>query len=159
VTRVPGAVRRAGAADAPDVAALWRALVEAHGALDPAFRLRACASETFDVAARRWLARDDAAFWIFREAACARGFCAARVERAPEPLAEPARAEITDLWVDAAARRQGIGRALFGAAAGWARARGSRRLEVRVAARNAEAQGFWRAIGFADFVDVLDLRL
>jgi hypothetical protein len=33
------------------------------------------------------------------------------------------------------------------------------RVEVRVAARNAEGQAFWRALGFGDFVDVLDRRL
>jgi hypothetical protein len=34
-----------------------------------------------------------------------------------------------------------------------------RRLEVRVVAGNAEGQGFWRALGYQDFVDVLQRRL
>ena len=33
------------------------------------------------------------------------------------------------------------------------------RVGVRVAARNADAQAFWRGQGFGDFVDVLDRRL
>jgi N-acetylglutamate synthase len=58
-----------------------------------------------------------------------------------------------------AARRRGIGRALAGAALAWAQAAGAARVEVRVAARNPGGQAFWRALGFADFVDVLDRRL
>jgi hypothetical protein len=30
---------------------------------------------------------------------------------------------------------------------------------VRVAVRNAEGQAFWRALGFSDWMDVLERRL
>jgi hypothetical protein len=39
------------------------------------------------------------------------------------------------------------------------RALGAERVEVRVAAANPTAQGFWRALGWADLVDVLERRL
>jgi ribosomal protein S18 acetylase RimI-like enzyme len=79
--------------------------------------------------------------------------------RAPAELAERARAEITELWVRPGARRSGLGGSLAGAALAWAREQGAERVEVRVAARNAEGQAFWRALGFGSFVDVLDRRL
>lgn len=152
-------VARARGADAPAVAALWRALLEAHAAIDPAFGLRPGAAAALEAATARLLDDRDAGLWVWREGGRALGFCAARVERAPQPLAETARAEITELWVEAGARRRGVGRALAEAAAAWTRERGAQRLEVRASARNRGAQAFWRALGFADFVDVLDRRL
>ena len=59
----------------------------------------------------------------------------------------------------AGARRRGIGSALARAALAWVRERGVARVEVRVAARNPEGQGFWRAQGFSDWMDVLERRL
>jgi GNAT superfamily N-acetyltransferase len=58
-----------------------------------------------------------------------------------------------------AARRRGLGRSLAEAALAWARARGVTRVEVRVAAGNAEGQAFWRSLRFGDLVDVLQRRL
>ena len=55
--------------------------------------------------------------------------------------------------------RSGIGRALCDAALAWASERGQRRVEVRVAVGNVEGQGFWRALGFRDLMDVLQRRL
>jgi ribosomal protein S18 acetylase RimI-like enzyme len=155
-----GGVRRGQSADAPAVARMWRALVAAHAAIDPAFRPGADAGPALGVAAAHLLDDPEAAVWVWEEQGRALGFCAARVEHAPpSALDEAARAEITELWVEPEARRRGAGRALAETALAWTRSRGTRRLEVRVAARNAAGQAFWRALGFAPFVDVLDRRL
>jgi len=78
---------------------------------------------------------------------------------APPLVAERARAEITDLFVRGDSRRRGIGRRLVDAVTDWIRERGVRRVEVRVVVRNAEGQAFWRALGYADLVDVLQRSL
>jgi len=78
---------------------------------------------------------------------------------APASLAETGRVSITELFVRDSGRRSGLGRALAEAAFAWAKERGAERVEVRVAVRNAAGQGFWRALGFGDFVDVLHRRL
>jgi ribosomal protein S18 acetylase RimI-like enzyme len=82
----------------------------------------------------------------------------ARIELAPPVLEETGRAEITDLWLEPAWRGRGLGRALAGAALAWIGARGVHRTEVRAASGNDAGRAFWRALGFAPFVDVLDLR-
>jgi ribosomal protein S18 acetylase RimI-like enzyme len=154
-----GGARAAEARDLEAVAALWQALVELHGRLD--FRLASApraAAEWQRVAARQ-LADPQAALLVWEEAGALLGFCAARVVQAPPGLAEHARCEIDELFVPSAARRRGIGRALVEAALGWGAARGAGQVLVRVAARNAEGQAFWRALGFGDFVDVLARRL
>jgi ribosomal protein S18 acetylase RimI-like enzyme len=149
-------VRRAGPADLDALVELWLEVARHHQDLDPYFVLRPDARGE----ARRLLARElddpDAAAWVAGDPP--RGFCIARIDRAPPVHEETERAEITDLGVRPAARRGGLGRALVEAADAWARERGVGRMEVRVAARNAEGQAFWRALGFGDFMDVLQRR-
>jgi GNAT superfamily N-acetyltransferase len=82
-----------------------------------------------------------------------------QLQHAPVVAVEAHRVEITELVVARGARRGGRGRALVEAALAWARERGAARVEVRVAARNAAGQAFWRSLGFGAFVDVLDRRL
>lgn len=155
----PGA-RPALRADLAAIVALWAALVEEHGERDPAFAVRPGALDELPALVEALLGDPDAGLWVWDERpAGIIGFCAARCRRAPAATAERARVEITELAVAEAKRRRGIGRALVAAALAWARAAGVARVEVRVAARNPAGQAFWRALGFADFVDVLDRRL
>jgi GNAT superfamily N-acetyltransferase len=100
-----------------------------------------------------------AALFVCEDPGGLAGFCSVRVERAPELLAESARAEIGELGVRSPCRRRGIGRALVEAACAWARSQGAERVQARVVARNAEARAFWRALGYEAFVDVLQRRL
>lgn len=153
------AVRPARRADAAGVADFWQALIDAHAALDPTFALRDGARAGLESAIAHALDDPDAGLWVADREGVAVGFCAAHVDRAASPLVEHARAELTELWVTPASRRSGIGRALADAALAWAVERGAVRIEVRVAFRNGAGQAFWRALGFGDFVDVLDRRL
>jgi len=62
----------------------------------------------------------------------------------------PASAHIADvgLMVAIAARRQGVGKALLGAAASWARGAGVRKLELHVFPWNEAAIALYEAFGF-----------
>ena len=62
---------------------------------------------------------------------------------------------VTDVAVDPAARRSGVGRALFKAVANWFRDRGVSHLRLMVAHNNPISQPFWRAMGCTDYMDVL----
>ncbi len=152
-------IRRARRGDRTAIAALWQALLESHAEIDRAFALRGDASCHVDREVERALADAACGAWIAEEAGACVGFCIARHEQAPPLAAESSRVAVTELLVERSARRRGVGRALVAAALDWARARGAARVEVRVAARNAEGQAFWRAQGFGNFVDVLDRRL
>jgi ribosomal protein S18 acetylase RimI-like enzyme len=57
------------------------------------------------------------------------------------------------LWLDPAARGQGLARALVAAAVDWARDRRARTVTLRVAADNAVARGVYESMGFG-LVDV-----
>jgi GNAT superfamily N-acetyltransferase len=152
-------IRRAIPRDLDSVAALWTALMEHHAARDALFALRPDA----DAEVRRWvdaMLRDpNAAVFVSEGATGLGGFCAVRIDRAPSILVETERAEITDLLVRDGNRRCGLGRALVERVLRWVVEQGVERCEVRVAARNAEGQGFWRALDFGNWMDVLQRRL
>ncbi len=154
-------VRRADVDDLDPLVALWTAVADHHARFDPHYRLRDGAAPEVRELLRAVLRDPEAAAWLADPAAGGgpTGFCLARIDEAPPILQETRRAEITDLYVRPAARRRGVGRALVAAARAFAQDRGVRRIEARVAHANAEGQRFWRALGFGDFVDVLDLRL
>ncbi|HEY7587811.1 MAG TPA: GNAT family N-acetyltransferase [Thermoplasmata archaeon] len=58
--------------------------------------------------------------------------------------------ELSDLFVDEAFRRQGIGTALLRSAEDLARIRGAPRLYVLTGFDNEEAKAFYRGLGFED---------
>lgn len=156
----PGAaIRRATQDDLDAVVRLWSALATHHASLDPHFRLRPGAGAELRELLRAQLRDPDALALLAVDAGGAGvGLLLARVELAPPVLEEAGRAEITDLWLEPAWRGRGLGRALADAALAWIDARGVHRTEVRAAHRNDAGRAFWRALGFAPFVDVLDLR-
>lgn len=154
-----GGVRRAGPRDLEALRRLWTQIADHHASLDPLFRLRPGAAPTVRSVLAATLRERDAAVFVFERAGDLVGLCIVRVERAPAILEEEARAEITELGVREDARRRGIGAALVAEALAWLRERGIERVEVRVARVNREGQGFWRAQGFGDLIDVLHRRL
>lgn len=66
---------------------------------------------------------------------------------------------LNDLYVDAAARRQGAARALLQTATEFARADGARRLELETDQSNASAQALYRSQGWELFDGTLRFRL
>lgn len=58
--------------------------------------------------------------------------------------------QVENVYVDTAARGQGVARALLAAAAREAQRRGWRRLELNVSHENAPATGAYSALGFTD---------
>lgn len=153
-------VRPAGARELDRLVALWSALVEHHRSLDPHWRTSPGADDEYRALLERLLGDPDALVLVFdRGDGHLCGFCTAQLGLAPPFLSERARCEITDLFVRESERRRGVGLALLRGALDWCRARGVQRIAVRVAADNVEGQAFWRAAGFGDFVDVLQLRL
>jgi ribosomal protein S18 acetylase RimI-like enzyme len=68
-----------------------------------------------------------------------------------EPDDDPAgSAFVSDLVVEAACRHRGIGRALMSAAENYARARGARRIRLRVLARNTAARDFYKSMQYSE---------
>jgi ribosomal protein S18 acetylase RimI-like enzyme len=101
----------------------------------------------------------DTQILVYDECGDLPGMLIVRIDQSPPILCETERAEITDLGVRESERRRGIANLLLDAALDWIRASGVERVEVHVAAGNPEGQGFWRARGFSNLMDVLHLRM
>jgi ribosomal protein S18 acetylase RimI-like enzyme len=154
-------LRRAGERDLERLVALFFVLLEYHAERSPRLALRGGAEAAEQV--RRLLTarlRDgDSRVLVWDEAGDLLGLCIARILRRPAIFVETERGEIEHLLVRGPSRRRGIGRALADAGLAWMRDRGIRRAEIQVAAENAGARDFWRALGFTAAMDVLERRL
>ncbi len=159
--RSAGHVRVARPNEIDRVAALWALITEHHATLDPLFKMRRGPIADGELRELlRTLHRDpDAEILVYVRHETPEGLCIVRIDRAPPILEETERAEITDLGVRPAMRRQGIARRLVEEAQAWVRDRGVARVEIQVATGNREGQAFWRAIGYGDLMDVLHKRL
>ena len=77
------------------------------------------------------------------------GFACLRL--VPSLCYDPPHAELTELFVEEACRRQGVGRALVACAERLARESGARELVLLTGFGNAQGQAFYRALGYADW--------
>jgi GNAT superfamily N-acetyltransferase len=77
------------------------------------------------------------------------GFACLRL--VPSLCYDPTYAELTELFVEEACRRRGIGQALVAYAEQLARASGARELVLLTGLGNAQGQAFYRALGYADW--------
>ncbi len=151
-------VRPAAAHELDRVAALWTLLL-AHHAGAPALLAARRPEAALRAHLLALLADPDAALLVAARGDALAGFAALRVVRRPPLFAETERGEIEALFVRPDERRRGVGRELAEAALQWLRARGLRRAALQVAASNEEGQRFWRALGFAAAMDVLERPL
>jgi GNAT superfamily N-acetyltransferase len=151
-------VREAGPREIDRVAALWTLLL-AHHAGEPGLAPSRSPEEPLRRHLTELAGSRDALLLVAEREDAFGGFAAARIVRRPALFAEIARGEIEALFVRAEVRRSGVGRALAEASIAWFRSRHLRRAALTVAAANAEGQRFWRALGFADAMDVLERPL
>lgn len=82
------------------------------------------------------------------EGVCVAGFACVRI--VPCVLYDEPHAELTELYVEAMFRRRGVGRALVARAEALAREAGASRLILLTGFDNAEAQAFYRALGYVE---------
>lgn len=139
--------RRAGTADAPAIASLWRALMDEHTAADTRFVLAQDASRRWANDVRAWLTDDGHRFVLAVQDNQPVGFIHGHRWR-PIPLFDTVlEVFIGELYVAEDARRAGIGGQLLVELHAWARAEGAVRLRLGVLAANAGASAFWEACG------------
>ena len=152
-------VRSAGMKDLDRVAALWTAITDHHREIDPLFTMRQDGENALGELLRAMHRDPDTQILVYDESGDLPGMLIVRIDHSPPIMLETERAEITDLGVRDSERRRGIAGALVDAGLDWIRASGVERVEVHVAHANPEGQAFWRARGFADLMDVLQLRM
>jgi ribosomal protein S18 acetylase RimI-like enzyme len=151
-------IRPATEEDMPEMLRLWREMMDFHARAEPRFRPRPTpvGEEAWELFVRRdILASED---WLALVAE-AEGHLVGQIMgavRDPVPVFEPGKfGYVTDIVVDPAARRSGVGRALFDALKAWFRQRGALNIQLQVAYNNPASQAFWRQMGCTDYMDTL----
>jgi ribosomal protein S18 acetylase RimI-like enzyme len=133
-------IRRASAADLDVVAPLFDGYRRFYGQpSDPAL------AETF---LRERIEADESVVFLAADAAEGAGLGFVQLYPSFSSVAARRIWILNDLYVDPAARRRGVGRALLDAAAGHARATGARRLVLSTAVANTAARTLYEAYGF-----------
>ena len=142
----------------PEMLRLWRDMMDYHAQADPRFRPKPSpkGEQAWEYHIREHiLGHGDWCVFVAEEDGRVAGHAVGML-REPYPVFEPGRyGEVMDIVVDPAARRQGVGQALFAALKVWFRERGAEHLQLQVAHRNAVSQAFWRAMGCTDYMDTL----
>jgi ribosomal protein S18 acetylase RimI-like enzyme len=151
-------VRPATEEDFPAMICLWRENMDFHARVEP--RLQVLPPPESEQAWEVHVRRDV----LGRE-----GWCALVAEmdgrvvgmimgalRDPYPVFQPQTyGEVMNVAVDPAARRNGVGRALFNALKAWFREKGAGYIQLNVAHNNPVSQAFWRALGCTDYMDIM----
>ena len=82
------------------------------------------------------------------------GFILCRLKRLPAHMGGLMVGEVSDVWVEAEARRSGVGQALVQTGVAWMREQGVHSVEVQVLGGNEGSLRFFESLGFK-----LELRL
>jgi ribosomal protein S18 acetylase RimI-like enzyme len=87
------------------------------------------------------------------------GFVICEIERIEDPYLFRKRGSVYDIFVHPDFRRQGIATMMVKEALKWFRHERLRRVELIVLKNNEYGEGFWRALGFRDFLERLVMRI
>ena len=148
-------IRQATPADVPAILPLWREMMEHHHALDSRFQPDPAGAATFDQALLDWLQNPNILILVADAGSELIGFAVGIDRENPPVLLPPRYGYITDMAVTAAHRRQGVARALLADLTDWFTKRGLASIRLNVAHFNPQSQGFWRAMGFTDYTEIL----
>ena len=142
-------IRRARAADLPAVSKLAAELVRAHHRYDPErFLLVEPVEDGYQWFFAREIKRKAAVILVAEDAGRVAGYAYGTLEGRDWNDLLDACGKLNDLYVDAAARRQGVGRALVNAMFAELRERGAPRVVLLSAWKNPEAHAFFESLGF-----------
>ena len=150
-------IRDARGGDREAVGALWLELMAYHRALDPRFTIAPDGEQRYIRHAVDMMRSRDGRVLVAESIDGGRvvGYIMGEIQVRP-PIALPGRyGFISDICVEAAWRRQGVGRALFEEMYRWFVARKASAIELYIAVANPAATRFWEAMGLSPFLTLL----
>lgn len=153
------AIRPARVGDVPAIVALWRALWAEEAARDPRHALGPMADLVMPRMIEEHIAADRSEVLVAEAEGRVAGFAVGTILDNPPIVPHASFGYLSDLVVDSAARRKGIGKRLVEAIHAWFRARGLPYATVNVASRNGTAKAFWQDAGYSGFVEQLRIEL
>jgi ribosomal protein S18 acetylase RimI-like enzyme len=146
-------IRKATMEDMPSVLKLWASLMEFHRNLSKNFELADDAENAWESFARKQLDESDSLLIVAEVGDHIIGYSLASIQSNIPVFKIKQYGVIYDFFVAGAFRRKRVGRKLFDFTRKWFARKGIEHLQVSVAHRNPAAQGFWRAMGFTNYLD------
>lgn len=141
-------IRLAGVEDLPAAAALWQQLDAYHRTLGLAFPIVEDAPQKWADSFQRTLGRFSF-LWLAEQGGQPVGFLMARLKQSPAYLGAKQIGEISDLYVDPAARGGGVAAELVQAGMQKFAELNVHSVEVQIQAGNDRGLDFWHKHGFA----------
>lgn len=152
-------LREATRRDIPAVAALWHEMMEFHQRVDPRFHFRRDIQKELERHLWQTIRSRDAALFVAEDGDSLVGYIAGEIHHRRPIYPAGTYGFISDLCVTAARRREGIGSRLVAVLLDWFRSRGITTVELLVAVANPVSTGFWRAMGFGEYLQLLRKEL
>lgn len=144
-------VRRAKPDDQDRLGALWMAFLEAQAELDDRLAIADDALERWNNDFPVWLTDETQGLWVAAPEGTVVGFASAHRWGPPPIYAASSEVYLDEVYVDPAARRQGLGTQLVAAVRAWAESVAAGRIRLQMMAANDAAQAFWAAVGARPF--------
>ncbi|TGD78824.1 GNAT family N-acetyltransferase [Hymenobacter wooponensis] len=142
-------IRIATHKDLDELYSLWCELMDEHQAFHPIFGYHPSADFQLKRVLRTRLAENNTRMFVAQGRYGLLGLMVVTYQVGSTGMHYFRRGYIAETIVREAYRRQGLGRALFGAAKDWLTAQGADHLELQVAVANPAGRRFWESQGFA----------
>ena len=152
-------IRKATIEDIPSVLKLWTELMEFHRNLSKNFEPVGDAESIWESFARGRLDEQDSLMIVAGINDRIIGYCSAFIQLNTPVFRIEKYGVIGDIFVEETFRGRGIGRNLFDFAQKWLGQKGCEHLQVSVAHHNPLSQGFWRKMGFSNYLDRMSRKL
>ncbi len=138
--------------DLPAIAALWRALWEAHRAADPRLEANPLGERVMTAWMEELLGSDRFRITVADDGGVV-GYASAQLRENPPVLPDQVTGVLLEISVADSRRGRGIGSLLLEDAHAWFRSKGVRHVEAEIAALNPRARSFWERHGYRPFVE------
>lgn len=143
----------------PGILEVWKDFMDIHAMLDPYYRrCEGCEKGMTDFILR-CMREEDKLILVAKQGAEVIGYLIAEVVVRPPCFITSEYGSIVDLAVKEGQRRKGAGEALYAEALQWMRAKGVKRLELKISVGNDGAGTFWAKQGFKEHLRTMFLDL
>lgn len=148
-------VRRMKVNEIPRVTELWREMMDYHLSLDPHFELTVDSDKTYQEYLRSTMENYDSAIFVADLDGRIVGYTIGMILSNPAVFALDRYGFISEMGVDDACQRSGVGQRMWEHACRWFKRRGISVLQLNVSPRNEKGYSFWKKMGCKEFLTIM----
>ena len=152
-------ITAATAVHVPEIVELWKEFMDFHRNCDPFFTRNKDAHKAFEEYVKEQITSKEAQVLVAVDSGHVISYSISQILKYPPIYLDETYGFISDIAVNSAYQRQGIGDAMLHRIFEWFRSRNIKRVELQVAAKNQVGYSFWRKNGFEDYIHVLYLKI